>query len=48
MGEDRIVYSEESEYGGNIEKGEVVYEGNEKHEDLQSLTKIERPNIHTG
>ncbi|MDW4284203.1 proline--tRNA ligase [Staphylococcus saprophyticus] len=48
IGEDTIVYSEQSDYAANIEKAEVVYQANEKHEDLQPLTKIETPNIHTA
>ncbi|MDW4094657.1 proline--tRNA ligase [Staphylococcus saprophyticus] len=48
IGEDTIVYSEQSVYAANIEKAEVVYQANEKHEDLQPLTKIETPNIHTA
>ncbi|OEK11996.1 proline--tRNA ligase [Staphylococcus saprophyticus] len=48
IGEDTIVYSEQSDYAANIEKAEVVYQANEKHEDLQPLTKIETPNVHTA
>lgn len=48
IGEDTIVYSEQSDYAANIEKAEVGYQANEKHEDLQPLTKIETPNIHTA
>ncbi|MDW4254105.1 proline--tRNA ligase [Staphylococcus saprophyticus] len=48
IGEDTIVYSEQSDYAANIEKAEVVYQANEKHDDLQPLTKIETPNIHTA
>lgn len=48
IGEDTIVYSEQNDYAANIEKAEVVYQANEKHEDLQPLTKIETPNIHTA
>ncbi|SCT04461.1 proline--tRNA ligase [Staphylococcus caeli] len=48
IGEDTIVYSEQSDYAANIEKAEVVYQPNEKHSELQSLTKIETPNIHTA
>lgn len=48
IGEDTIVYSEQSDYAANIEKAEVVYQANEKHEDLQPLTKIETPNILTA
>lgn len=48
IGEDTIVYSEQSDYAANIEKAEVVYQANEKQEDLQPLTKIETPNIHTA
>ncbi|NWK83874.1 proline--tRNA ligase [Staphylococcus sp. GSSP0090] len=48
IGEDTIVYSEQSDYAANIEKAEVVYNANEKHEAMQPLTKIETPNIHTA
>lgn len=48
IGEDTIVYSEKSDYAANIEKAEVVYHPNKKHEDVQPLTKIETPNVHTA
>ncbi|PHK50737.1 proline--tRNA ligase [Staphylococcus edaphicus] len=48
IGEDTIVYSEQSDYAANIEKAEVVYQANVQHEDVQALTKIETPNIHTA
>ncbi|WP_436853702.1 proline--tRNA ligase [Staphylococcus caeli] len=48
IGEDTIVYSEQSDYAANIEKAEVVYQPNEKHSELQPLTKIETPNIQTA
>lgn len=48
IGEDTIVYSEQSDYAANIEKAEVVYHPNKKHEDTQPLTKIETPNVHTA
>lgn len=48
IGEDTIVYSEQSDYAANIEKAEVVYHPNKKHEDAQPLTKIETPNVHTA
>ena len=48
IGEDTIVYSEQSDYAANIEKAEVVYHPNKKHEDVQLLTKIETPNVHTA
>lgn len=48
IGEDTIVYSEQSDYAANIEKAEVVYHPNKKHEDVQQLTKIETPNVHTA
>ena len=44
---DTIVYSEQSDYAANIEKAEVVYVPNEKHDEIQPLSKIETPNIHT-
>ncbi|EJX17599.1 prolyl-tRNA synthetase [Staphylococcus sp. OJ82] len=48
IGEDTIVYSEQSDYAANIEKAEVVYHPNKKHEDVQPLKKIETPNVHTA
>lgn len=48
IGEDTIVYSDQSDYAANIEKAEVVYHPNKKHEDVQPLTKIETPNVHTA
>lgn len=48
IGEDTIVYSEQSDYAANIEKAEVVYHPNKKHEDVKPLTKIETPNVHTA
>lgn len=48
IGEDTIVYSKESDYVANIEKAEVVYEPNHKHTTVQSLEKIETPNVKTA
>src|SRR5699024_7350283 len=48
IGEDTIVYSENSDYAANIEKAEVVYHPNEKHDDVAPLTKIETPQVHTA
>ncbi len=48
IGEDTIVYSKESDYAANIEKAEVVYEPNHKHTTVQSLEKIETPNVKTA
>lgn len=48
IGEDTIVYSENSDYAANIEKAEVKYYPNEKHKDIKSLEKIETPNIKTA
>ncbi|MBF7024066.1 proline--tRNA ligase [Staphylococcus kloosii] len=48
IGEDTIVYSENSDYAANIEKAEVVYEPNEKHQPVEALAKIETPNVHTA
>ncbi|XAP99030.1 proline--tRNA ligase [Staphylococcus aureus] len=48
IGEDTIVYSKESDYLANIEKAEVVYEPNHKHTTVQSLEKIETPNVKTA
>ncbi|QLK85878.1 proline--tRNA ligase [Staphylococcus sp. 17KM0847] len=49
IGEDTIVYSEQSDYAANIEKAEVVYipaQGDK--EDIQPLEKIETPNVKTA
>lgn len=48
IGEDTIVYNENSDYAANIEKAEVKYYPNEKHTDIKSLEKIETPNIKTA
>ncbi|PNZ33593.1 prolyl-tRNA synthetase [Staphylococcus petrasii] len=48
IGEDTIVYSENSDYAANIEKAEVVYHPNEKHTDVAELSKIETPNVKTA
>ena len=48
IGEDTIVYSENSDYAANIEKAEVKYYPNEKHTDIKSLEKIETRNIKTA
>lgn len=48
IGEDTIVYSENSDYAANIEKAEVKYYPNEKYTDIKSLEKIETPNIKTA
>ncbi|MDT3959630.1 proline--tRNA ligase [Staphylococcus kloosii] len=48
IGEDTIVYSENSDYAANIEKAEVVYEPNKKHQPVEVLAKIETPNVHTA
>ncbi|WP_271436616.1 proline--tRNA ligase [Staphylococcus hominis] len=48
IGEDTIVYSENSDYAANIEKAEVKYYPNEKHTDIKSLEKIETSNIKTA
>ena len=48
IGEDTIVYSENSDYAANIEKAEVKYYPNEKLTDIKSLEKIETPNIKTA
>ncbi|GAA6820635.1 proline--tRNA ligase [Helicobacter pylori] len=48
IGEDTIVYSENSDYAANIEKAEVVYEPNQKHQPVEALAKIETPNVHTA
>ena len=39
IGEDTIVYSENSDYAANIEKAEVKHYPNEKHTDIKSLEK---------
>ncbi|PKI22998.1 proline--tRNA ligase [Staphylococcus succinus] len=48
IGEDTIVYGEESDYAANIEKAEVVYHPNKKHDEIKPLTKIETPHIQTA
>jgi prolyl-tRNA synthetase len=48
IGEDTIVYSDNSDYAANIEKAEVVYEPNKKHQPVEALAKIETPNVHTA
>ncbi|MBU6948178.1 proline--tRNA ligase [Staphylococcus haemolyticus] len=48
IGEDTIVYSEQSDYAANIEKAEVVYHPNEKHTEVAELEKIETPNVKTA
>ena len=41
IGEDTIVYSNESDYAANIEKAEVVYHPSHKHSALAELTKVD-------
>ncbi|MEJ7489187.1 proline--tRNA ligase [Staphylococcus pettenkoferi] len=48
IGEDTIVYSEESDYAANIEKAEVVYTPNKKDEAPLDLEKVETPNVQTA
>ncbi|UXR49179.1 proline--tRNA ligase [Staphylococcus simulans] len=48
IGEDTIVYSENSDYAANIEKAEVVYEPKAHDEALLELEKVETPNVHTA
>ncbi|MDK7926256.1 MAG: proline--tRNA ligase [Staphylococcus simulans] len=48
IGEDTIVYSENSDYAANIEKAEVVYEPKAHDEALLELEKVETPNAHTA
>ncbi|UXV34099.1 proline--tRNA ligase [Staphylococcus sp. IVB6181] len=48
IGEDTIVYSENSDYAANIEKAEVVYEPNNDQEALLELEKVKTPNAHTA
>ena len=48
IGEDTIVYSNESDYAANIEKAEVVYHPSHKHSALAELTKVETPNVKTA
>ncbi|MDQ7111971.1 proline--tRNA ligase [Staphylococcus simulans] len=48
IGEDTIVYSENSDYAANIEKAEVVYEPKTHDEALLELEKVETPNAHTA
>ena len=48
IGEDTIVYSQESDYAANIEKAEVVYHANPKHTEIKELAKIETPDVKTA
>ncbi|EGQ4478656.1 TPA: proline--tRNA ligase [Staphylococcus pseudintermedius] len=49
IGEDTIVYSNNSDYAANIEKAEVTYyETANTAEALQSLEKVETPNVKTA
>ncbi|KDE96059.1 prolyl-tRNA synthetase [Staphylococcus sp. TE8] len=48
IGEDTIVYSNESDYAANIEKAEVIYHPSEKHTETAELSKIETPNVKTA
>ncbi|MDN6260687.1 MAG: proline--tRNA ligase [Staphylococcus simulans] len=48
IGEDTIVYSENSDYAANIEKAEVVYEPKAHDEAFLELEKVETPNAHTA
>ncbi|KXA37461.1 proline--tRNA ligase [Staphylococcus lugdunensis] len=48
IGEDTIVYSNESDYAANIEKVEVVYQPQRQEESSADLTKIETPNVKTA
>lgn len=47
IGEDTIVYSNESDYAANIEKAEVIYHPSEKHTEIAELSKIATPNVKT-
>lgn len=47
IGEDTIVYSNESDYAANIEKAEVIYHPSEKHTETVELSKIATPNVKT-
>lgn len=48
IGEDTIVYSNQSDYAANIEKAEVIYHPSEKHTETAELSKIETPNVKTA
>lgn len=49
IGEDTIVYSDNSDYAANIEKAEVTYyETTNTAEALQPLEKVETPNVKTA
>ncbi|MGX0703678.1 proline--tRNA ligase [Staphylococcus capitis] len=48
IGEDTIVYSNESDYAANIEKAEVIYYPSEKHTETAELSNIETPNVKTA
>ncbi|APR61184.1 proline--tRNA ligase [Staphylococcus condimenti] len=48
IGEDTIVYSENSDYAANIEKAEVPFELKENNEALLELEKVGTPDAHTA
>lgn len=48
IGEDTIVYSENSDYAANIEKAEVPFELKENNGALFELEKVETPDAHTA
>ncbi|WP_412520388.1 proline--tRNA ligase [Staphylococcus simulans] len=48
IGEDTIVYSENSDYAANIEKADVVYQPTTHDEALLELEKVETPNVYTA
>ncbi|MBI5974905.1 proline--tRNA ligase [Staphylococcus canis] len=48
IGEDTIVYSDNSDYAANIEKAEVIYTPSERTRETEnSLEKVETPNVKT-
>ena len=48
IGEDTIVYSDESDYAANIEKAEVVYHAQSDGKPVGELQKVATPNIQTA
>lgn len=48
IGEDTIVYSNETDYAANIEKAEVVYHANPKESSGKAMEKIATPGVKTS
>ncbi|MGO3733205.1 MAG: proline--tRNA ligase [Vagococcus sp.] len=47
IGEDTIVYSEESDYAANIEMATSLYTSKKSHESLAEIEKVSTPNVGT-